>query len=155
MPTLSVGRANSRGVTLIEMLIVVSIIGLMVGVSFPSVNSGIDTIRLMSASDSVVSFLNAALNRAERRQQVMEVTISQKTNMLALRSIDAGFLRELELPTGVTITRVLPEGPDDADRHIYLYPGGTVPRIGVELTNTRGAKRVVRVDPVSGIPATE
>jgi prepilin-type N-terminal cleavage/methylation domain-containing protein len=150
----SVGR-NTRGVTLIEMLIVVSIIGLMVGVTFPSINSGIDTIRLMSATDSVVSFLNAALNRAERRQQVMEVTISKQKNQLALRSTDANFLRELALPDGVTISRVLPENPEETDRRIYLYPGGTVPRIGVEITNARGAKRIVRVDPVSGVPEIE
>ncbi len=148
-----------RGVTLIEMLVVVTLIGLMVGISFPSLNSGLDTIRLMSASDSVVSFLNSALNRAERRQQVLEVTISRAGNKLSMRSAEPGFTREIELPTGIAITRVLPEDPlatdEMAPRHVYLYPGGTVPRVGVELENRRGRKRVVRVDPVSGVPDIE
>ena len=56
---------NQRGITLIEMLIVVSLSGLMVGITFPSVSAGIDSLRITSTSDSIVSFLNGALNRAE------------------------------------------------------------------------------------------
>src|SRR5947199_152060 len=71
-------RASSpvveAGVTLIEMIVVVSLIAVLVGISFPSMASGIETLRLNSASDSVVAFINGGLNRAERRQVVVEVT---------------------------------------------------------------------------------
>ena len=62
-----------QGVTIVEMLIVVTIIGLIAGISFPAVTSGIDSLRLASASDSLASFLNGAMNRAERRQDVVEI----------------------------------------------------------------------------------
>ena len=80
-----------RGVTLVEMLVVVSIIGLMAAVSFPSVTSGLDSIRLQSAADSVASFVNAAANRAERRQEVTELVIDPKANRLALYSTEPSF----------------------------------------------------------------
>jgi prepilin-type N-terminal cleavage/methylation domain-containing protein len=94
MPTLSVGRtskqplpdgrgsvtASARGVTLVEMMVVMTIIALMAGISFPAVSAGIDSVRLRSATDSLASFLNAAVNRAERRQQAVEVVISPKDN---------------------------------------------------------------------------
>jgi prepilin-type N-terminal cleavage/methylation domain-containing protein len=147
---------NRRGVTLMEMMLVTALIAVMVGVGFPAVSSGVDSLRLSSATDAVASFLNAALNRAERRQQVMEVTISREQNQLTLRSTEPGFLRELTMPAGVTITRILPDDHHAGqDRHILLYPGGTVPRIGVELTNTRNAKKIVRVDPMTGVPEIE
>jgi len=147
---------NRRGVTLIEMLLVAVLIGIMVGISFPAVSSGVDSLRLSSASDAVASFLNAALNRAERRQQVMEVTISREKNNLMLRSTEPGFVRELNMPTGVTITAILPDDHSlSQERHVLLYPGGTVPRIGVELTNQRTAKKIVRVDPMTGVPEIE
>jgi len=40
---------NRRGVTLLEMLIVVALIGLLAGITFPAVTSGIDSLRLNSA----------------------------------------------------------------------------------------------------------
>ena len=39
----------------------------------PSMMAGLDGVRMASASDNVASFLNSAVNRVERRQQVMEV----------------------------------------------------------------------------------
>jgi hypothetical protein len=60
------------------------------------------------------------------------------------------------MPTGVSITGVLPEQLEaSGDRHVFLYPGGTVPRIGVELANKRGTRRIVRVDPMTGVPQIE
>ena len=147
----------SRGVTLVEMLIVVAIVGLMAGISFPAVSSGIDTIRLSAASDSLVSFLNSALNRAERRQQVVEVSISIKDNAVWLNSTEYGFVRKLEMPSGVTIQAVWPKLNIETDepRRFLLLPGSTVPRVGIEISNRRGVHRIVRVDPIIGVPQIE
>jgi prepilin-type N-terminal cleavage/methylation domain-containing protein len=138
---------HRRGVTLMEMLIVVALIGLMVGITFPSVSSGVDSLRLLSASDAVASFLSAALNRAERRQQVMEVSFAVNEGKLTMRSGDPGFLRELQLPDGVRIIKLTPDTP-----RVLLYPGGSVPRIAVELENRRRARKQVLVDPITGVP---
>jgi prepilin-type N-terminal cleavage/methylation domain-containing protein len=146
-----------RGVTLLEMLIVVAVIGVMVGITFPSVSSGLDSIRLSSASDSIVSFFNQALSRAERRQEVVQITVSKAERTLRMRSTDPSFDKQLVLPEGITITSVLPEQPGDADapRDFLLYPGGTPPAVGIAILNARGMKRMVRVDPVTGVPRTE
>src|ERR1039458_6242466 len=116
MPTFSVGRASknrgrgegARGITLVEMMIVVVIVGLMVGITFPAVSAGLDSVRLASATDSLASFLNAAVNRAERRQQAMELIISPKDNLLTLYSNEPGFTRELRLPEGIAIAAGAP-----------------------------------------------
>ncbi|HUS05131.1 MAG TPA: prepilin-type N-terminal cleavage/methylation domain-containing protein, partial [Bryobacteraceae bacterium] len=150
-------RVHSAGVTLIEMLVVVALIGLVAAVSFPSVTSGIDSIRLRSATDTVVSFLNAGLNKAERQRQPVEITISKADNTLAMRSLDPGFFRSVQMPEGITIVRLWPEiqGLEETSRSFLLYPDGVVPRLGVELANRRGVHRVVRVDPITGVPLVE
>ncbi len=158
MPTSSVGRASKRrGVTLIELLLVVAIVGLLAGITFPSVSAGLESIRLSSASNSLVSFLNGALNRAERREEVMEVVVAPKENALWMYSAAPGFQRKLQLPEGVVIETVLPEqeGPRDAARSFLLMPGGVPPRIGVQIRNRRGSRRIVRVDPITGVPQVE
>ncbi len=144
----------NRGVTLIEMLIVVAIIALMVGISFPSVSSGLDSLRLITAGDSLVSFLNGALGRAERRQEAIEITISKAANTVILRSSEPGYERRLEMPEGVRIDALLPPSPsgEEESRTFLLYPGGAVPRIGVEIVNRKGTRRIIRLDPIKGIP---
>jgi len=167
MPTSSAGKTStahlrarlSSGVTLIEMMVVVALISLMVGVSYPAITSGIESLRLNAATTGIVSFLDYGLSRAERRQQTVEITIFKDENSLEMRSTEPGFFRKLQLPEGVSIVEVLPALPDDADpnprRDFLLYPGGTVPPIGLELINRRNVQRVVRVDPITGVPHVE
>src|SRR3981081_3542079 len=126
---------NERGVTLVELLIVVAIAGAMVAVVLPTFSKGLQNMRLSQASDSVAAFLNGALNRAERRQQAMEITISPRENLIQMRSADASFWRKHELPDGIRV-----EG--DA-RGFLLLPGATPPRIGVQLANRLGHQRIV------------
>lgn len=163
MATSSVGktshapRRRRAGVTLIELLVVVSLISLIVGITFPALTSGIDSLRLNAATNSIVSFFNSGLDRAERRQQAVEITISKQDNSLEMRSSEAEFYRKLAIPDGVSITRILPDLPDDpeARRTFMLYPGGTAPAFGVQLMNRRNVERLVRVDPITGVPRVE
>src|ERR1017187_4785017 len=146
-----------RGVTLIEMLVVVTIIGLLAGISVPAASAGIDSVRLASATQSVASFLNGAVNRAERREEPMEVVISPGENLLTLYSNEPGFTRELKLPDGIALEAVLPALPEGADpvRRIVLMPGATVPGIGIQMANRHGVRRIVRLDPMTGFPRVE
>lgn len=142
----TVGR-NERGVTLIEMLIVVAIAGVMAIIALPSFSNGLDNLRLSQASDSVAAFLNGALNRSERRQQVVEVSISPKEHTMLLRSADNSFARKLALPDGVTF--------EGEPRRILLLPGSVPPRFGIQLINRRGIRRLINVDPITGVPKIE
>ena len=140
------------------MVIVVAIVGMIAGITYPSVSNGLESVRIASASDTVASFLNAALNRVERRQEVLELAISVKDNSMVLHSTEAGFERRLELPEGVTITAVLPlvdEQEPNVPRQFILMPGGTAPRVGIEIRNRKGTRRIVRVDPMTGVPRIE
>jgi Tfp pilus assembly protein FimT len=157
MPISSVGnRSNGfrAGVTLVEMMLVVGIVALIVGISLPAVTAGLESIRLRSATDGVASFLNGALNRAERRQEPVELIISAKDNMIALRSADGSIYRRFDLTGGVFIQDIQPGSPEinEQPRHFVVLPGGTPPGVSIELANRRGQVRRVRVDPITGAP---
>jgi prepilin-type N-terminal cleavage/methylation domain-containing protein len=167
MPTLSAGAINkgcrltgrnagATGVTLIELMIVVTLMALVAGLSYPSVASSLDSLRLRSASNSIIGFLNVALDRAQRRQEVVEISISPRQNTMTARSADAGFVKRLEIPESVRIVAVFPriDGTPNESREFLLYPGGGVPAIGVEIVSVAGKRRIVRVDPVTGVPVS-
>jgi Tfp pilus assembly protein FimT len=141
-------------VTLIEMLVVLVVIALIVGLTFPAMTAGIETLRLNGAARSIAAFINRGLNRAERRQQVVQVTVSKTENALWLRSSQAGFEDRLEMPDGIRIDGVEPGLPNEEleARSFMFYPGGTAPAFGVVLSGKSGDQRAARVDPITGVP---
>ncbi|MBI3473831.1 MAG: prepilin-type N-terminal cleavage/methylation domain-containing protein [Candidatus Solibacter usitatus] len=143
--------SSERGVTLLELVIVAAIAGVIATISFPGVTSGLDSLRLSQASDSLAAFLNTAINHAERRQAAVAVTLDAAQNTVWMHSTEPGFVRKLTLPEGV---RVAVESPEP--RRFLILPGGAPPGFGVELTNRRGSRRMVRIDPrlglASGLP---
>ena len=151
MPISSIGN-RTRGVTLMEMMVVMAIISLIVAVSFPSTMAGLDNVRLSTATRSVAAFMNSAFNRAERRQQAVELTISIADNGMTMRSAEANFTKRLNLPPGIKVAAVWPALTEASDepRSFLLQPGGVPPRIGIEIANKRGARRIVRLDPITG-----
>ena len=140
------------------MLVVISIIAVITGISYPSVATGLDNLKIGAAADSIAAFLDSAAAKADRKQAVVEITISRRDNAMFLRSTDPALGKRFEIPEGVRIERVLPEVqglPRDQIRQFLIYPGGSVPAIGVEIINQRGARRLVRVNPITGVPVIE
>jgi len=148
-------RASQRGVTLIEMLVVVIIIALVISISTPSVTAGIDAVRLATASSSVAAFLNSASNHADRLQRPVEVVVSAKG--LQSVSTDAGSQHDLVLPDGIKLQPVSDQLVDDPEAvtRLLFMPGGAVPGIGLQLSNQHGGRRIVRLDPMTGAPHVE
>jgi len=136
------------------MMVVVTIIAVILAVAAPSFSAGIDTVRMKSATSSVASFLNAAVNRAERRQQPVALIISPKQGTLTIYTNEPGFERQLKLPDGITIEAVLPK-TEEPEYRLMLMPGASVPGIGIQLANSRGGRRIVRLDPMTGFPRVE
>jgi prepilin-type N-terminal cleavage/methylation domain-containing protein len=156
MPISSAGAINrQRGVTLIEMLIVMALIALVVGMAAPSISSGLDSLRLRSTSDAMIGFLNTALSRADTRQQAVEIVISPADGTLTAISADQGFHKVLEIASTIKILSVQPGGAGDEQnqmRRFLVYPGGSVPKIAIEIGDSTGRKRLVSVDPITGVP---
>jgi len=111
--------------------------------------SGLKIALIITVVIAGVFVFNTALDRAERRQQAVEIRISAKENGLSARSADAGFARDLHLPDNVHISN--PAEP----RRFLLYPGGAVPAISIEVATGNGRRRLVAIDPITGVPRSE
>jgi len=135
------------GVTLLEMLIVVTIVATVVSVSFPALTAGLAGIRLSSASGTVASFLTSTMNNVDRREQAAAILVEPKANVIEVFTAASGekASETLKLPRGVAI-----EG--DENRRFLLFPGGAFPRISISLKNEKGARKSIEIDPVTAVP---
>jgi prepilin-type N-terminal cleavage/methylation domain-containing protein len=135
------------GVTLLEMLIVVTIVATIVSVSFPALTAGLAGIRLSSASGTVASFLTSTMNNVDRREQAAAILVEPKANVIEVFTAASGekASETLKLPRGVAI-----EG--DENRRFLLFPGGAFPRISISLKNEKGARKSIEIDPVTAVP---
>ena len=147
--------AKESGVTLLELLVVMTIIAVLTAVTYPTASSGLDSLRLRSASDRVMALLNLALDRADRVQQVVEIRVSPQENAISARSMDLSLNRtlELEVPVHIASVGTDPSGGEisSGQRRFLLYPGGTPPRISIELATKEGHHRRITVDPITGM----
>ncbi len=129
------------------MMVVVTIIAAIAGISFPAMSAGLAGIRLTSAAGSVASFLESAMNQVDRHERAAEITIVPAERAIAVYTAasipkPAG---RLVMPDGIVI-----EGEDP--RRFLIIPGGAFPKIVVALKNDRGARRQIEIDPVTAVP---
>lgn len=153
-------RRASRGITMIEMLIVLALIGLMSGIAWPSAMAALDGIRLRSTADSVASMLAHAALRVERRQQPVEIVIDREKGLITVSGVTATDRREFQLDPGISIVSIEPdlrvsagEGDEQPVEHRFVFmPGAGWPALRIELSSPRGVRRIVRLDPITGAP---
>lgn len=140
-------QSSQRGVTLLEMLIVVAIIATVAAVSFPALTSGIAGIRLSSAASGVATFLTSSMNSVERREQAAAIVVNPKENRVDVFTAASGLksASTFQPPAGISV--------EGEDLHRYLlFPGGSFPRIALVLRNDKGSRRSVAIDPVTAVP---
>ena len=135
-------------------MVVVFLIALLAAISFPAVTSGIDSLRMRQATDTISSVLNQCLQKADREQAPVELTFDRTENALYVGVSGPVPVKRIPLPQGVVMAAILPAPPlgDEPRRQILLMPGAAPPRIGVLLVNAKRQQRIVSVDPITGIP---
>lgn len=149
---------DERGLTILEMLIVVMIVSLLVGLAYPSVGAGLDSLRLRAEADRTAALLTQAMARVERAQLPLELVIDRAAGALLLRDPGGRYGRELRLESGVRIAAILPPLPasgEETARALVLAPGEPFPGVGIVLANQRGQQRLIRIDPLTAMAAVE
>ena len=156
MRSVHASRAAARGFTLIELMVVVTLVAILTTVAAPSISQQIANFRVRSAADGIVNGLNIARAEAARRNspaaftlnsggagwsvaQVSPATAIQSrgngdTSRLTVTS-STGSLAVTFLPTGIVNTTAPPRleqitisstVPNTNSRQINILGGGLV-----------------------------
>ncbi|MEJ5367945.1 MAG: prepilin-type N-terminal cleavage/methylation domain-containing protein [Bryobacteraceae bacterium] len=147
-----------RGITILEMMIVVMLVSVLAGLTYPSVTSGLDALRLRSAANGAAALLGQAMARVEKTQRPAELVVDRKEGLLQLIDRAGGFRREMKLEPGIAIEAVLPPLPgagEETARSLVLVPGEPFPGVGIVFGNRRRQRRIVRIDPLTATAVVE
>jgi prepilin-type N-terminal cleavage/methylation domain-containing protein len=141
-----------RGVTLIEILVVITIIAVAGALVMPSIGAGLDNLRLRTTAERLASTFLYARERAIRRQTICQVRVDPQNMIVELDELTAegaqGAHRSWELPAGVEVK-------EDHARAFVFSPDGAAPRLDLTLANSRGRTARIQFDPLTALPLVE
>lgn len=131
--------AASRGFTLIELAVTMLVVALAAAVVAPSMQRGLESLRLRTEVAGVTSFLRAARERAITRRDAVEVAVEADGRALVLRhGPDSEAVRRLTAlrveadPPSAPALTFLAHGASTGGRFRLEAPGSIVYTVTVE-----------------------
>lgn len=97
------GGRRSRGITLPELLVVVSIIALAVAIAIPVISEAVRSAKVRSAADQFTVSIMAARMIAVTRQAPVSITVAVDPGNYFEYPDRSGEMRRYEMPSGVRI----------------------------------------------------
>jgi type II secretion system protein H len=144
---------RQAGITLLEMLVVMMLIGLLASVATPSVTAGMETVKLRSAAERLAATLRLARVRAVRTRHYFQVTVDPRTRRVELRDLEGEYVRDWETPVAVNAECGMRNA--ECPNSFVFPPDGSVPGARLVLENARNRRLAVDLDAFTGLPAVK
>jgi general secretion pathway protein H len=146
----------SRGITLVELLVVISIASVALAVVMPSFRAGMAGVQLRTSARKLAAVIGYARQTAihNQRQYTLEL-VPRERKIIASEAQGPGH-RSLQLPEEIDM-RVENADADASpaqqkeDFRYVIYPDGAMPGFRVRLATAR-RELFIETDPLTGMP---
>ncbi len=139
---------NKKGVTLIELIVVMVIIGVLAAFFAPNIGAWLPNLRLRGAARDIVSTMRTAQMRAVSTNLIYQVSFTLPSTYVLQYQTTAGTVNEgavQTLPSGVLIS-----GITIPANNAIFNPDSTSSTGSLTLQNNRGAERRLTLTPSTG-----
>ena len=131
-------RTSNRGITLVELLVVMAIIGLIVGISVPALTGYANSLRLKTTIRQVTSLISFARSMAISSHEDLAVVIDADEAAITLVRQASGepLEQKVRLPPAVTVELLVGGQPAQEGQFVFRPTGALVGRtISLVLAN--------------------
>ena len=148
---------NAAGMTLLELVVVITILSLMAGLVAPHIGPWLDTWKLRNAAERVAQTFRYTRARALFEQHFYVVEILPTERLIKVLRPDSTVVREFSLPDDIQIASDEEQGTRSAPKVIsYIFPpSGEVEEKNLWLRNTQGRAFKIHLDFLLGGPGVE
>jgi prepilin-type N-terminal cleavage/methylation domain-containing protein len=145
-------RGAHEGFTLLELIVVLLILALIMGVSYPSMERGSNILNLQTASRDVLNTFRFAREKAVSEQASMMLIIDRNERRLQLANILGEPMQAYTLPRGVHIQRMMRAGNEVQENTmtVRFAPNGGLENVGIRLATDSGSRMQIISDPLGG-----
>ena len=135
-----------RGVTLVELLVVMAIIALMIAITLPGLSAGLGAIVVRTDIDRAGSFFSKARLEADFRQQPVQLTVDPETGEISAVSVDGAWEDSFVLDQRSRM--IFPK----ERQSLILHPSTPAPRFRLLLASGGGARVGTQINIFTGVP---
>ena len=146
------GMKGSGGFTLLELIIVVLVIALALGVSYPALTHGSAIFQLRAAGRELVNTFRYAREKSITEQRRLMVVVDREQQKVILSDEFGGDARTLAMPNHVKIERVALEGREliEGPLAVHFLPNGSSESAEIVLGSDSGSVLRIVTDPITG-----
>ena len=152
---------SQKGFTLLEIIITLTVITLVLAVSYPSLSRGTTALSLRTTGRDILSIMRYAREKAVTEQTGMRVVVDQDNQSVLMINDSDNSTRTYWLPENVKIHGVVVEGAesDSGISSIRFLPNGSSNAAQILIESTTGGFIKIVSDPITGVasiqPVTE
>ena len=144
---------SKKGVSLLELIVVLMLLGLAVGVVMPSFSRGLKGLELETAGRDLITRMRHARSQAIAKQKVFRIILIQEEgedvpDSYIFANEFEQEIRKVFLPEGVSILAEEQEFPV----RINFYANGRSSGAIFTIQRETGRQMKIRVDPITGFP---
>ena len=125
---------DRRGITLIEVVVVMAIIAISIGLAGPRIGAGLGTLELRQSEQNVKNYLKFARIQARRADRDCYLVLDNARRAIGLLDADMKLVREQKLPASVSF--VFQTGSQNATMNVA--PSGIITGNPVRLHGRTG-----------------
>jgi prepilin-type N-terminal cleavage/methylation domain-containing protein len=150
-------KRHAAGMTLLELVVVITILSLMAGLVAPHMGPWLDTWKLRSAAERVAQTFRYTRARALFEQHFYVVEILPQQRLVRILQPDSAVVREFSLPDGIQIEAADAQGRGRTPEVVsFIFPpSGEVEEKNLWLRNSQGRAVKIHLDFLLGGPGVE